>query len=93
MSAATMARTVHGAMAAVTSAGVSAAFLLPDQILNNGDKSKIDSFDIVIKDKNSNVLTILKGIVGKNIESNDYTKVITSTFDDLNDMYSIEYKV
>lgn len=68
-------------------------YSISTQIFNNGEKSKIDSFDIVIKDKNSNVLTILKGIVGKNIESNDYTKVITSTFDDLNDMYSIEYKV
>lgn len=72
---------------------VNGLYSISTQILNNGDKSKIDSFDIVIKDKNSNVLTILKGIVGKNIESNDYTKVITSTFDDLNDMYSIEYKV
>ena len=35
----------------------------------------------------------LKGIVGDVLDSNDYVKVITSTFDDLNDMYSIEYKV
>lgn len=72
---------------------VNGLYSISTQILNNGDKSKIDSFDIVIKDKNSNVLTTLKGIVGKILESNDYTKVITSTFDDLNDMYSIEYKV
>ena len=32
-----MARAVHGAMAAVTSAGVLSVTLLPDQILNNGD--------------------------------------------------------
>ena len=37
MPAATMARAVHGAMAAVTSAGVLSVTLLPDQILNNGD--------------------------------------------------------
>ena len=37
MSAATMARTVHGAMAAVTSAGVFSVTLLPDQILDNED--------------------------------------------------------
>ena len=37
MSAATMARAVHGAMAAVTSAGVFSVTLLPDQILDNGD--------------------------------------------------------
>ena len=68
-------------------------YSISTQIFNNGDKSKIDSFDIVIKDKNSNILVTLKGIVGDVLDSNDYVKVITSTFDDLNDMYSIEYKV
>ena len=68
-------------------------YSISTQILNNGEESKIDSFDIVIKDKNSNILTTLKGIVGDVLDSNDYVKVITSTFDDLNDMYSIEYKV
>ena len=68
-------------------------YYISTQIFNNGDKSKIDCFDIVIKDKNSNILVTLKGIVGDVLDSNDYVKVITSTFDDLNDMYSIEYKV
>lgn len=72
---------------------VNGLYSISTQIFNNGDKSKIDSFDIVIKDKNNNILVTLKGIVGDVLDSNDYVKVITSTFDDLNDMYSIEYKV
>lgn len=68
-------------------------YVISTKIFNKGNKEKIDTFNITVKNKDENTIVKLKGIIGNYIEKEDYVLVITNTYEDLDDIYSIEYSL
>lgn len=63
------------------------------KVTNNTDNTiNIDSIDIILKDKDGNVITTLNTFLGGSIEPMQENLVKTTTKDDLTKAYSVEYK-
>lgn len=68
-------------------------YTISTKITNNGNVEKIDSFNIIIKDNNENIISNTKGIVGNNIDKDDYVKVVTNIYENIDDISKIEYSL
>ena len=63
------------------------------KVTNNTDNTiNIDSIDIMLKDKDGNVITTLNTFLGGSIEPMQENLIKTTTKDDLTKAYSVEYK-
>ena len=63
------------------------------KVTNNTDNTiNIDSIDIILKDKDGNVITTLNTFLGGSIEPMQENLIKTTTKDDLTKAYSVEYK-
>lgn len=63
------------------------------KVTNNTDNVvNIDSIDIILKDKDGNIITTLNTFLGGSIEPMQENLIKTTTKDDLTNAYSIEYK-
>lgn len=62
-------------------------------VTNNSDvENNIDTIEIVLKDKDGNILTSLIGYIGLGLKKGDVTKISASTSVDLSKATSVEYK-
>ena len=63
-------------------------------VTNNTNKViDIEAIDIILKDKDGNVITTLYGYLGGKIEPLQENSIKTTTKEDLTNAYSVEYKV
>ena len=63
------------------------------KVTNNTDNTiNVDSIDIILKDKDGNVITTLNTFLGGSIEPMQENLIKTTTKDDLTKAYSVEYK-
>lgn len=63
------------------------------KVTNNTDNTiNIDSIDIILKDKDGNMIATLNTFLGGNIEPMQENLIKTTTKDDLTKAYSVEYK-
>lgn len=63
------------------------------KVTNNTDNTiNIDSIDIILKDKDGNVIITLNTFLGGSIEPMQENLIKTTTKDDLTKAYSVEYK-
>ena len=63
------------------------------KVTNNTDNTiNIDSIDIILKDKDGNVIATLNTFLGGSIEPMQENLIKTTTKDDLTKAYSVEYK-
>lgn len=62
-------------------------------VTNNSDeKNNIESIEIILKDKDGNILTSLIGYVGVGLKKGDIAKINASTSADLSKATTVEYK-
>lgn len=59
---------------------------------NSDDENNIDTIEIILKDKDGNILTSLIGYIGVGLKKGDVTKISAQTSIDLSKATSVEYK-
>lgn len=64
------------------------------QVINETNSDKyVDTFTIIVKDKNNNVITNMVGYVGGIIKANDSKEIVSNSELNLNKAYNVEYQI